>query len=78
MAARKVAITLDAAILGEVDRMVNQREYPSRSKAIESLVGQRLRERKRLRLAEECSKLDVSEERSLAEEGMDAEVWPEY
>lgn len=78
MGVRKVAITLDVAILGEVDRMVRQQEYPSRSKAIESLVSQRLRERKRLRLAEECSKLDLSEEKRLAEEGMGAEVWPDY
>ena len=35
---------------------------------------------KRRRLAEECAKLDPEYERSLAEEGMSAELaqWPEY
>lgn len=78
MAARKVAITLDENLLGEVDLLVRQQEFPSRSRAIESLVGQKLRERRRSRLAGECSKLDPTEEKRLADEGLDLELRPKY
>ncbi|MBT9587546.1 CopG family transcriptional regulator [bacterium] len=78
MAARKVAITLDERVLGEVDRMVSQQEFPSRSRAIESLVSQKLRERNRSRLAEECARLDPKEEKRLADEGLTVDSWPEY
>ncbi len=78
MAAKKVAITLDDAVLSEVDRMVERREFPSRSKAIESFLRIKLRERRRIRLGEECAKLDLAEERALAEEGWIGEQWPAY
>mgnify|MGYP001279792065 CR=1 FL=1 len=78
MAVKKVAITLDEAVLSEVDRLVRQHEFPSRSKAIESFLRIKLRERGRRRLGEECAKLDLAEERALAEEGWVGEQWPAY
>jgi hypothetical protein len=54
--------------------------FPSRSRAIQEAVDDRLSRLTRDRLARECSKLDPEYEAALAEEGMgsEAEQWPEY
>ena len=51
-----------------------------RSSANEEAVEEKLSRLKRTRLARECSKLDRSSERALAEEGLskDLSQWPEY
>jgi len=76
----KVAVTIDASLLSEVDALVRQNRYASRSQAIEAAVHEQLARLKRTRLADACSRLDPMEERSLAEEGLavDAADWPEY
>jgi metal-responsive CopG/Arc/MetJ family transcriptional regulator len=76
----KVAVTLDQELLRELDRLVAHRLFPNRSQAIEAALAEKLRRLARTRLAEEASKLDRDEERSFAEEGLDAEStsWPEY
>jgi len=80
MATAKIAVSLDRATVEELDRLVKQGAFPSRSRAIQDAVQERLRRMKRSRLARECAKLDVDVERALAEEGfqLDAEQWPEY
>jgi Arc/MetJ-type ribon-helix-helix transcriptional regulator len=80
MATAKIAISLDRATVEELDRLVKQGAFPSRSRAIQDAVQERLQRMKRYRLARECAKLEVEVERALAEEGMqlDAEQWPEY
>ena len=80
MRATKVAITLDQDLLTELDQLVEQRVYPSRSRAIQEAVMEKLARLRRSRLARECAKLDPSLEQALAEEGMDQELaaWPEY
>jgi metal-responsive CopG/Arc/MetJ family transcriptional regulator len=78
MATRKVAITVDELMLKQVDRWVRERRYPSRSRAIQAAVGEKLRRDRRRRLAEEAGRLRRAEERALAEEGIGAEPWPEY
>ena len=78
MPTRKVAISLGADLLSEVDRLVVEREFPNRSRAIETLIQQKLSQRKQNRLIAECAKLDPQEERRLAEEGMDTLEWPQY
>ena len=70
MAKSKIAITLDDGIVGRIDILVSQREYPSRSQAIEEAVREKLDRLERSRLAREVSKLDPKFERSLAEEGL--------
>ncbi len=76
----KIAITLDEETLQRLDELVAQARFPSRSQAIEQAVEEKLSRWARTRLAEECSKLDPSFERALAEEGLteDMSQWPEY
>jgi metal-responsive CopG/Arc/MetJ family transcriptional regulator len=76
----KVAITLERELLEELDELVAQRRFPSRSQAIEAAVAETLQRMAGTRLARECAKLEPAEEKALAEEGMGAELaaWPEY
>ncbi len=80
MAKSKIAITLEEDTLARLDALVSQARFPSRSQAIEEAVEEKLSRLARTRLAEECSKLDPSFERALAEEGLTEDVsrWPEY
>ena len=80
MAASKVAISIDPALLAEVDRLVEKKAFSSRSQAVQIAVREQLARMRRSRLAEECAKLDPAFERAMAEEGMSGELaeWPEY
>lgn len=76
----KIAVTLESAVLGQVDALVRQHRYPNRSRAIEAAVTEQLTRLRRTRLAEACARLDPIQERALAEEGLGADLsdWPEY
>ena len=76
----KIAITIDTRTLNRVDRLVRSARFPNRSQAIEAAVAAELDRLEHRRLAEECAKLNPSEERAMAEEGMraNAGIWPEY
>jgi metal-responsive CopG/Arc/MetJ family transcriptional regulator len=76
----KIAITLDESLLQKIDRLVRQKTFPNRSKAIQQAVVEKIVRYDRNRLARECAKLDPDYEQVIAEEGMSAEVdqWPEY
>ena len=80
MASAKIAITMDESTLHRLDRLVRDRVFPNRSKAIQDAVEEKLRKLERNRLARECAKLDPVSEKAMAEEGMDEELeqWPEY
>ena len=80
MGSAKLAITMKDDLLSQVDRWVAEGRYPNRSQAIQAAVREKLERSRRTRLAEEASKLDPKEERSLAEEGLAAEskAWPAY
>ena len=80
MRKEKIAITLDEEFIGELDRLVNQHVFQSRSQAIQEAVSEKLRRMKRSRLATECAKLQPTFEKAMAEEGMteDMSQWPEY
>lgn len=80
MAKTKVALTLDAALLDRLDYLVAHRRFRSRSQAVETALAEKLARLARTRLAEECAKLDPTEEQQLADEGLAAtgESWPEY
>ena len=80
MATAKIAITLDEELLDRLDRLVAQRQFPSRSGAVQEAVREKLQRLDHSRLARECAKLDPAFERDLAEQGMqaDAATWPEY
>jgi Arc/MetJ-type ribon-helix-helix transcriptional regulator len=76
----KIAITVDEITLGRVDRLVRAGIYPSRSRAIQEAVEDKLERLDKTRLARECAKLDPSFEKAMAEEGLAEDVaeWPEY
>ena len=80
MSTAKVAISMDEEILAEIDRLVKAHAFPSRSKAIQVAVQEKLEKVRRGRLARECSKLDTKFEKAMAEEGFSEELgeWPEY
>jgi len=76
----KVAISLNESVLGQLDQLVEASVFPSRSRAIEIAIQEKLARMNRDRLAQECAKLDPKLERSLAEEGLvdSLSEWPEY
>jgi metal-responsive CopG/Arc/MetJ family transcriptional regulator len=76
----KVAVTLDTVTLRRVDRLVRDACYPNRSQAIEAALAAQLDRLESRRLIDECAKLDLAEERAIAEEGLATDVgeWPEY
>ncbi len=76
----KIAITLDAEFLCELDRLVEEHYFQSRSQAIRDAVCEKLARMKRSRLSMECAKLDPKFEKALAVEGLaeDISQWPEY
>jgi Arc/MetJ-type ribon-helix-helix transcriptional regulator len=80
VASAKIAVSLKKDTVKELDRLVTEGVYPSRSRAIQEAVDERLVRLSRDRLARECAKLDPSYESALAEESMVAEAdqWPEY
>ena len=80
METTKVAITIDHALLARLDALVEQRVYPSRSRAIQEAVRDKLARLERSRLARECAKLDPRFEQALADEGLSQELdaWPPY
>ena len=80
MSKMKVAVTLDAGLLDQVDTLVRERQFPNRSQAIESALAEKLMRLSRARLTRECAKLDPAEERRFADEGLaeDLKSWPAY
>ena len=80
MTTTKVAITLDAELLERIDRLVAERRFPSRSRAIQLAVQAQIDRLDRRRLTRECARLDPAYEQQLAEQGAsyDLESWPEY
>jgi metal-responsive CopG/Arc/MetJ family transcriptional regulator len=67
MAKAKLAITLDEATLGRVDKLVRQSMFASRSQAIQEAVEEKLSRLERSRLARESAKLDPAFEKAVAE-----------
>jgi len=80
MSRSKIAISLDPKVLDQLDRLVTDRAFASRSQAIEHAVVEKLNRLGRGRLARECAKLNPRVERSIAEEGsiLEESPWPEY
>lgn len=80
MSKTKIAITLDKDFVAEIDHLIKEHKFMNRSQAIQEAVKDKLQRLKKSRLAEECSKLDSSFEKAMAEEGIseDLSEWPEY
>ena len=80
MMTTKVAITIEQDLLAELDKLVAERVFPNRSKAVQQAVQEKLARMRRTRLAAECAKLDPQFEQAVAEQGMawELETWPDY
>ena len=76
----KIAVALDRKAVQRLDRLVRQRVFPNRSRAVQAALDEKLERMSHGRLARECAKLDPNEERAMAEEGLTEDVtkWPEY
>jgi metal-responsive CopG/Arc/MetJ family transcriptional regulator len=76
----KIAVTIDKELLARLDRLVEEDRFPSRSRAVQEAIRDKLERLDRSRLARECAKLDPQFEQSVAEEGFAADIqeWPEY
>jgi metal-responsive CopG/Arc/MetJ family transcriptional regulator len=76
----KVALTLDAGLLDQVDDLVAKRRFRSRSQAVEAALADKLRRLARTRLARETAKLNPAEEKRVADEALTdpLDAWPEY
>jgi Arc/MetJ-type ribon-helix-helix transcriptional regulator len=79
MSTRKVAVTLETDTLQEIDHWVREGRFPSRSRAVQTALAEMTTRRKRRRLIEELAKLDLAQERALAEASFSGEApWPGY
>ena len=80
MSTAKIAISIEEKKLTRLDRLVADRVFPNRSKAIQAAVEEKLARLDRKRLKRECAKLDPRFEQALAEEGLSGELtqWPQY
>ena len=76
----KVAISIEKETLEHLDRLVKDEVFPSRSRAIQEAIQEKLLRLERTHLAEECAKLDPIAEQALADEALSDALreWPEY
>jgi len=76
----KIAVSLDAATLARLDRLVERGVFANRSRAVEQAVAEKLARLEHGRLARECANLDPAFEKTIAEEGLTADLaaWPPY
>jgi metal-responsive CopG/Arc/MetJ family transcriptional regulator len=76
----KITISVRPDLLRNLDRLVQSKVFPSRSHAFQEAVEEKLVRMQKSRLAEECAKLDPTEEQAFADIGLHYELdqWPEY
>ncbi len=68
MSASKIAITIDRETLQKLDLLVKVQRFPNRSRTIQEALDEKIGKIERNRLAKECEKLDLIEEKE----------WPVY
>jgi metal-responsive CopG/Arc/MetJ family transcriptional regulator len=75
----KIAIALDRDLVARLDKLVAEHRFPSRSRAVQEVVRDKVQRLQRSRLARKCAKLDPAFEQTMAEAGLteDFEQWPE-
>jgi metal-responsive CopG/Arc/MetJ family transcriptional regulator len=80
MSTVKIAVTIDQDLLARLDRLVADKRFPNRSRAVQDAIRDKLARLEKGRLARECAKLDPASEQAIAEEGLteDVEQWPAY
>ena len=80
MPTAKIAITVPEPMLLKLDRLVKERRYPNRSRAIQEALEEKISRLERTRLAEALQCIDPAAEKQDAEEGMlnEVDTWPAY
>lgn len=76
----KVALSLEADLIDQVDELVARKRFRNRSQAVEAALADKLQRLARTRLAREAARLNRAEEQHIAEEGLADAIdgWPEY
>lgn len=76
----KIAISIDKNVLEKIDRLVDEKKFSNRSRAIQTAIEEKISKINKSRLAVESAKLNKTNEQLLSEEGLqtDFEEWPEY
>jgi metal-responsive CopG/Arc/MetJ family transcriptional regulator len=70
METAKVAISIIRKTLKRLDRLVKGQVFPSRSKAIQEPIEDKVNRLEGTRLSRECAKLDPLAEQAMAEDGL--------
>lgn len=80
MIREKIAVTIERDLLTRLDRLVKERKFANRSRAVQEALREKLERLDRSRLARECAKLNPAEEKELADEGLEEDLkgWPGY
>ncbi len=80
MSSAKITISTDEKLLNRVDRLVQSHVFLNRSQAIQAAVQEKVAGLDKTRLAQECAKLDLLFEQTMADEGLavEASEWLEY
>ena len=74
MGKSKLALSLDAGLVAQMDALVRKGEHPSRSAAVEAAIRGYLRQAKEQRYDAMLDLLQVDEEQALADERFQADV----
>lgn len=76
----KIAISIDKRVLNRIDRLVENRIFANRSRAIQTAIEEKISKLDKSRLAIESAKLNKAEEHQLSEESSKTDLteWPEY
>jgi metal-responsive CopG/Arc/MetJ family transcriptional regulator len=76
----KIAISIDKKILNRVDRLVKNKTFSNRSRAIQTAIEEKIAKIDKSRLSIESAKLNKVEEQQLSDENLKTDMleWPEY
>lgn len=76
----KIAISIDKRVLNRIDRLVENKIFTNRSRAIQTAIEEKISKIDKSRLAIESAKLNKAEEQQLSEESSQTDLteWPEY
>ena len=76
----KIAISIDIRVLNRIDKLVENRIFANRSRAIETAIEEKISKLDKSRLSIESAKLNKAEEQQLSEESSQTDLteWSEY
>jgi metal-responsive CopG/Arc/MetJ family transcriptional regulator len=76
----KIAISIDKKVLNRIDRLVENKTFTNRSRAIQTAIEEKISKLDKSRLAVESAKLNKAEEQQLSGVGLHTDLteWPEY